>query len=147
MKVSTKSRYGLRAIIVLAEYYNIKSLTIKEISKKENISLKYLESIFTVLRNAGFITGTRGASGGYSLAIDPGKINLFELLTALEGNLTPVECIINPQLCKKHSICATIELWKEIYNKTADLLKNKTLADLLSVKMEKKSGQFNIYYI
>ena len=96
MKLSTKGRYGLRALIDLAQYSGQAPVSITSISARQDISERYLEQLMALLRKAGLIRSVRGAGGGYVLAKDMKEISVGDILRALEGNLEPVEC---PGLC------------------------------------------------
>ena len=92
MKLSTKGRYGLRALIDLATYSEEEAVSISSIAARQHISEGYLEQLVAKLRKAGLVTSTRGATGGYRLAKDPGQISVGDILRALEGSLEAVEC-------------------------------------------------------
>ena len=101
MKLSTKGRYGLRALIDLAVYCENETVSIASIAARQNISESYLEQLIAKLRKAGLVTSVRGAGGGYKLAKPAEEISVGDILRALEGNLDPVEC---PGL-KEESTC------------------------------------------
>ena len=92
MKISTKGRYGLRALIDIAQYSEIEPVSISSISARQDISERYLEQLMALLKKAGLIKSIRGAGGGYVLAKDVSEISVGDVLRALEGNLEPVEC-------------------------------------------------------
>ena len=92
MKLSTKGRYGLRAIVDLAVYSEKESVSISSIARRQNISERYLEQLAGKLKKAGLIMSTRGAQGGYRLARPADEISVGDVLRALEGNLEAVEC-------------------------------------------------------
>ena len=130
MKISTKIRYGMRAMIELARNKGEEPVMLGLIAQKQEISEKYLEQLFTLLRNAGLVKSERGAKGGYRLAKDPDNITALEIFEAMNGPLELVDCSIDPKSCRKSSECEAIELWKELSDKIRDVLSSKTLTEL-----------------
>jgi Rrf2 family protein len=133
MKLSTKGRYALRSLIDLAHYQETgeKTVSLKEIARRQEISVKYLEAIFTVLKNVGILKSKRGANGGYYLARLPQKINALEVVEAIEGPISIVECCINKTYCDKTATCKTIKLWKETNDQITGKLKSCSVQDLM----------------
>jgi len=131
MKISTRSQYGLRAIVYLAKSKRICPL--KEISKKEDISFDYLEKIFSKLGKAGLIGAKKGLKGGYFLISQPKKIKVGEILKILEGEMALVKCIAKngKYICPRERKCETKKLWQKIQNSLNLTLESITLADLL----------------
>jgi len=128
MKISTKSQYGLRAMIYLAKNKDrICSLT--EISKKEKISFDYLEKIFLKLEKAGLVRSKKGPLGGYYLAKNPKKIKIGEIISALEKNIFLVKCL--DEICPQKSKCLAKNFWKKLNNNIQKTLNSITLANLL----------------
>ncbi len=125
LKLSTKGRYGLRAMIDLAQYSGEEPVSITSISARQDISERYLEQLMAMLKKAGLVSSVRGAGGGYVLAKDMREISVGDILRALEGRLEPVEC---PGLeadgeCRVADICVTKYVWKRIndsINQTVD---------------------------
>ena len=130
MKISTKGRYGLRLMLELAANYENGNIPLKYISQKQNISDKYLEQIINTLNKAGLVKSVRGSQGGYRLHTSPDKITVGQVLRVLEGPLTPVSCVDNED-CELKATCLTYPLWKELNDAIANVVDNKTLADLL----------------
>lgn len=116
MKLSTKGRYGLRALIDLAVYCTEEAVSIQSIAKRQNISDRYLEQLMGKLRRAGLVVSVRGAGGGYRLARPASEISVGEVLRALEGNLDAVTCPGNgeEQGCEEADMCVTRYVWKRI---------------------------------
>src|SRR5512136_68398 len=114
MKLSTKIRYGSRAMVELASHYGEGAIELKEIAKKESISLKYLEQVIIPLRTAGLVKSVRGSKGGYSLGKPPAEISLKDLVEILEGPLTLVDCLGDPKRCERSASCVTREIWNEV---------------------------------
>lgn len=133
MKLSTKGRYGLRAMVDLVLNSKEENLSLKSISKRQNISMNYLEQIISVLKKSGYVKSTRGARGGYSLAKSPDDISVGDILRALEGNLNPVDCALvneNKQ-CDDVDCCITKVVWKKISDSINDVVNNISLQDLV----------------
>ena len=136
MQISTKSRYGLRAMVELALNYGDGPVSLGEIAERQDISLKYLEQIVPHLKTAGFIRSVRGASGGYSLRKDPKEITSLEILQAVEGPLAPVDCVDSPNICERSDLCATRDLWAGMAESIREYLESRTL-NQLARKQEK----------
>src|SRR5512139_1822464 len=113
MKISTKVRYGVRAMLELASHYGKGPIDLKAIAKKEDISLKYLEQVVIPLRTAGLVKSVRGSKGGYSLAKSPSEISLKDVIEVLEGPIRLVDCLADPKICRKIQSCVTREIWNE----------------------------------
>ena len=125
MKLSTKGRYGLRALIDLAQYSEETPVSITSISKRQDISERYLEQLMSMLKKAGLVKSIRGAAGGYILAKPADEISVGDVLRALEGSLEPVECAgLDPRGgCQASESCVTKYVWKRIndsINRTVD---------------------------
>ena len=125
MKITTKGRYGLRALIDLAQYSEIEPVSISSIANRQGISERYLEQLMTMLKKAGLIKSIRGAGGGYVLAKALTEISVGDVLRALEGNLEPVECTAFSQddTCAAAGGCVTKYVWQRInesINRTVD---------------------------
>jgi Rrf2 family protein len=139
MKLSTRTRYGIRAIIELAMNYGKGPLQIRVIAQHQDISVKYLEQLMTILKSAGFIRSIRGSKGGYFLARPPAQIKLSDIFDALEGNVTMVECVEDKNYCDRSADCVARQVWTQVQNAIKNILQSITLQDLLDrVKAEKK---------
>ena len=136
MKLSTRSRYGVRLMAALACAYGDKPVFLKNIAFIEEISEKYLSLIVISLRTAGLVKSRRGARGGYSLTKHPEEISLRNIIEALEGELVLVECIKNNSFCHRSSTCPTRNIWSALGDKISDTLNNITLAQLIQSKTE-----------
>lgn len=137
MKLSTRVRYGVRLMIVLALNYGEGPIFLKDIAKGENISEKYLSLIMIPLRSSGLVTSTRGANGGYTLARDPSQINLKEIVDMLEGDSGLVDCVKNPSTCQRVPICVSRDVWTMIDGKISEALSAITLHGLVKMNQEK----------
>ena len=131
MKLSTKGRYGVKAMVELAINYGGAPLSIKTISKRQNISEYYLEQLFSPLRKAKLITSIRGAQGGYVLSREPKDITVAEIKYVLEGPIEIAECIDGVS-CDNLDCCATRLLWAKIKNSIDDVMKSVTLQDIVN---------------
>ncbi|MBP7331785.1 MAG: Rrf2 family transcriptional regulator [Firmicutes bacterium] len=133
MRFSTRSRYGLRAMLELAFNYEKKEPTpLFQIAEKQLISEGYLEHMMTVLRKGGLVRSVRGAQGGYLLMRDPARITAGEIIRCLEGPLGPTGCVSeeDPENCIRADFCVTKHLWEKVREATASVLDSVTLADL-----------------
>lgn len=132
MIVSTKGRYALSVLIELAENDPEVFVPLKEISDKQNISLKYLENIMAVLSKAGLVEGVHGRGGGYRLTRRPEEYTLSEILLLTEGDLSPVACVSGGSVnCEKAGECKTFPVWDGLNNVIIKYLESVHLCDLL----------------
>ena len=139
MKLSTRSRYGVRLMIALAAAGVDKSVFLKDIAASEDISEKYLSLIVIPLRAAGLLRSIRGARGGYALAREPKDISLRDIVEAVDGETCLVNCVKNPDICKRASICPTRDTWTELGNTIKEAMSGVTLAHLVAGQRGKKS--------
>jgi Rrf2 family cysteine metabolism transcriptional repressor len=147
MKISTKIRYGTRAMLELASHYGGGPVELKEIAKKENISLKYLEQVIIPLRTAGLVKSVRGSKGGYSLAKPPSEICVNDLIEILEGPINLVECLNDPKTCQKSPICVTRDIWREVSDTINGIFHSITLQDMVNRRREKEERVPPMYQI
>jgi Rrf2 family protein len=132
MKFSTKSQYGLRAVLNLAEHTNQEPKPLSQISDEEEIPYAYLEQIFSLLKKNKIVKGVRGAAGGYRLGSKPNKITIKKLFNTLEGPLVSLSCVQGNKPCRKEQDCKAKRVWKQIDNSLNQALSNLTLADLIN---------------
>lgn len=130
LKLSTLSRYGLRAMIELAKRER-KLVSLKEISEKQNIPIRYLENIMLKLSASGLVISSRGKGGGFILAKDPSEIKISDIIKALEGNALLVPCLDNPSICSRSASCESRTLWIELKEAFWKTLESKSLSDLV----------------
>lgn len=130
MKLSTKGRYGVKAMVDLAIHYGSEPISIKIISQRQNISEYYLEQLFLLLRKANLITSIRGARGGYALSRTPQEITIAEIITVLEGPIEVSDCIEGVS-CSNIDCCATRLLWEKIKKSIDSVMESTTLKDIL----------------
>lgn len=130
MKLSTKGRYGVRAMIDLALNYGDIPISIKSISERQNISEYYLEQLFAALRKAGLIKSIRGAQGGYLLSREPKDITIAEIIEILEGPVELSYCLTQGE-CENMDFCTTRLLWVRIKESIENVTKTTTLQDMV----------------
>lgn len=131
MKISTRGRYALRIMIDLAINSNEKYISLKDISKRQGISNKYLEQIISLLNKAGYLETARGNAGGYKLSKKPNEYRIGDILRATEGNLTPIYCLTDDAECDRKKVCKTYSFWKGLDNVINEYVDSKTLEDLI----------------
>ncbi len=144
MKLSSRSRYGFRAILELAVEYGNGPLQIKTIAKREDISNKYLEQLVAMLKASGLVRSIRGPKGGYELTRPPGDVKLSEVFTTLEGPVVTVECLEHPEFCPRCTECVTRDVWAKMQSAIMGVLESMTLQDLVD---KTKQGQAENYQI
>lgn len=130
MKLSTKGRYGVKAMVDLAINYGKDPVSIKSISERQNISECYLEQLFSPLRKANLIKSVRGAQGGYILNNDPKDITVAEIMEVLEGPIEISDCL-DEDTCSNVDCCATRLLWARIKDSIDSVMQSTTLQDML----------------
>ena len=147
MKLSTRGRYGTRALLELALHQGEGPVLLKDISQRQQIPLQYLEHLITPLIVAGMVLSTRGPRGGVSLAKPPEEIRLSEVIQLLEGSIAPVECINNPGICSRSELCVTRDIWGEMKKAMNGVLESTTLQDLVERQKRKGYPEEVMYYI
>lgn len=133
MKISTRGRYALRLMVELAlNYHTNTNLSLKTISQKQDISIKYLEQIVTPIARAGYVTSIRGAQGGYRLAGKPADYTVGMILRITEGSLCPVACVEEDhESCDRLDCCITYNVWAQIRDAVSNVVDHITLEDLV----------------
>jgi len=147
MKLSTRARYGSRALMELAAAYPDKQVTLKEVAHKQHLSTKYLGQIMRALKAAGIVRAARGMGGGFSLIRPPGEITLSEVFSALDDPEELVECVLQPHVCPMHDVCPTRDTWVELSEAINKVLESTTLHDLVSRHRQKTSKSALTYQI
>ena len=143
MKISTKGRYALRLMIDLAQHDAGGYIPLRDISRRQEISAKYLEQIVVQLSRAGFVTSTRGAQGGYPLARHPSEYPVGDILRITEGSLAPVACLEHEPIdCARANECITLDFWRGLYDVINQYVDSVTLEELVS--NEKNTLNFSI---
>lgn len=148
MKLSTRGRYGARAMLDLAIHHAEQAVLLKDIAKRQEISERYLENIMRILVSSGLVKSVQGRNGGFSLAKDPGDIRLSQIIQAVEGSTSVAACVDNPKLCKRTPICVTREIWGKLKKAVFDVLDSITLEDMVKMQKDKvKEGKADMYHI
>ncbi|MBR1888428.1 MAG: Rrf2 family transcriptional regulator [Candidatus Methanomethylophilus sp.] len=132
VNVSTRIRYALRMLVDIAAFQELGKVKIKDISARQDISVKYLEQIVTILSKADIVKGERGPQGGYVLARPASDITVAEVVTSIEGTLAPVPCIKNGRIdCQRKDRCTTLDMWLRIEKAISEIMTETTIQDLL----------------
>lgn len=131
MKISTKGRYALRVMIDIAINSNGDYVSVKDIATRQDISKKYLEQIMTMLTKAKLIETTRGNIGGYKLTKETKEYKIGDILRATEGDLSPLDCLIDNSICTRKENCKTYSFWEGLDNVINEYIDSKTLEDLI----------------
>lgn len=149
MKLTTKSRYGLRAMLDLAVHQKERVVPVSSIAARQNVSERYLEQVLAPLKKAGMINSVRGAQGGYVLGKPPDEITVGDIVRVLEGPFGIVECVDeqNPLPCERTETCVSRLIWADVTKAIADTLDSYTLADLVERLEEYQKSSRNMYYI
>lgn len=146
MKVSTKGRYGLRAMVDMAANSQEGPISLVQTAKRQNISLNYLEQVFGILRKAGIVVSVKGAGGGYKLARSASEITVKEILEALEGEFSIIDKTAETEMDAVQRAIQEL-VWDEIDSKVNELLGERTLGELVREYQENLDYSSNMYYI
>ena len=147
MKLSTRARYGTRALLELALRKGEGPVLLKEIAKKQQISLPYLEHLVSPLIAGGIIRSIKGPRGGIYLAKTPKEIKLSEVMQLLEGSVAPAECVNDPGMCDRSEFCVTRDIWSELKEAMERVLGSTTIQDLVERHRKKERPEPAMYYI
>jgi Rrf2 family protein len=147
MRLSTKGRYGARAMLDLALNFGKNPVLLRDIARRQEVSEKYLEHSISALRKAGLVRSVRGARGGYILAKSPSEIRLSKIMEVLEGSMAPVDCVDDPQVCHRANLCVTRDIWIKMKEAIDNILKSTTLQDMVEQQKEKESSKAIVYDI
>ena len=147
MKLSTRGRYGTRALLDLALHHADEPVALKDIAERQEISLAYLEHLIKPLSAGGILRSVKGPKGGISLAKAPADIKLSDIIRLLEGSTAPVECVENPKLCTRSGQCVTRDVWEEMNRAMNGVLESITLQTLMERQQSKKTTKDSMYYI
>lgn len=129
MMVSTKGRYGLRALLVLALYYEKGPVSMNVITEHQGLSRKYIHTLLTLLKNAGIVNCSRGVKGGYFLASHPSEIDLYQIIKALEGDVSFIGTSEYKRDCELTKECKIKEVWKGLDQNLIDMFRKIKLTD------------------
>jgi Rrf2 family protein len=141
MKLSTRVRYGVRALVELAKQENGRCVSLREIAKKQEISPKYLEQMIVAMKKAGLVASVRGAEGGYRLGRAAHEITVWDVYSVLDIAVDPIDC--KKDNCTRLKYCAMRKVWEEMAGSIAGVLKRYTLAELAGreKQQQKKAGE------
>lgn len=131
MKLSTKGKYGLKAMFELALSSNGEPVSLKYIAKKQGISDQYLEQIFSILKKAGLVKSVRGAQGGYYISKEPCEITVADILRVLEGDMAFTDCLLDKDACENFDSCATKFVWAKIKESIEEVTNSISLQDMI----------------
>ena len=134
MRLSTRSRYAVRALIDLAVHKGEGPVLVREIAEREDISVRYLEQLLLPLKAAGLVRATRGANGGFTLAKDPADVNLREIIQIMEGSTAFTECVDSIDVCPRANSCNLRNSWIEVTQAANEVLERTTLQTLVDQK-------------
>lgn len=149
MKLSTKGRYGLKAMFELALHYGQGPIPLKIIAESQNLSEHYLEQLVAVLRKNGLVKSVRGAQGGYMLNKLPNEITVGNIIRALEGDIAPADCVIENEetSCEREKYCVTKTIWIKIRDSINDVIDSITLQDMVDDHNQMTKNKGYMYYI
>lgn len=147
MKLSAKSRYGLRAMLFLAATQREGVIMAREIAERQNLPETFLEQLMLAMRKANLLTSVRGARGGYMLAKKPEHITLAQIVIALEGSLNMADCADGTHCCNERGACALKEVFQEIDHILFIALDNITLQDLARRQQNQNEMASPMYFI
>ena len=132
MMISTRGRYALRVMVDLAEHFEGGYIPMKDVAKRQEVSLKYIERIMPALTQSGLVEGVHGKGGGYRLTREPKEYSVGEILRLTEGDLAPVACLeCGAAPCEKNADCRTLPMWRDFYDMVNKYFDGVTIADLM----------------
>lgn len=142
MKISTKGRYALRIMSDIAMHDDGKYIPLKDIAKRQNLTVKYLEQIISLLNKAGYLQSLRGNTGGYRLAKNLDEYVVGDILRVTEGDLAPVACLKKcGDFCQREDICNTVSFWRGLDRVINEYVDSYTLKDLLKQAQDKVNNK------
>lgn len=147
MKVSTKGRYGLRVMLDIMTHQDHGPVILRDISQRQGISEKYLWQVINPLKAAGFVNSVRGAKGGYVLSKSAENITVLDIILVLEGPVSVVDCVDDPNGCERSSVCVTREVWSRIESSIKSAMQGITLKELVSKQKEHEAHASSSYVI
>jgi Rrf2 family transcriptional regulator, cysteine metabolism repressor len=147
MKISTRGRYGLRVLLELAGQPANGPVQLKEVARKQQLSLNYIEHLIGPLVSAGMVKTIRGVAGGVMLSKKPADIKVSDVISLYEGSTAPVECVDNPAACSRSDECVTRDIWCELKQAADKVLGSRTVQDLLNMQESKHKDKEAMYYI
>lgn len=148
LKLSTRSRYGLRAMFDLARHAGEGPISLKSIAERQGLSEHYLEQLISGLRKAGLVESTRGAQGGYFLGKEASQIRVGDVIRVLEGSIAPVDCVSeeDPECCQNSRYCVTRTVWEKMRDSITEVVDSITLEDMVQdAKGRESECNFDIF--
>jgi len=146
MKLSTRARYGIRALLDLARNGDSSPVSLKEVAERQEISMSYLEHLINPLVASGIIRTVRGSKGGIVLSKPAAKIKLSEVVELLEGSTAPVDCVDCPENCRRSEDCVTRDVWVKLKEAIDGVLSSITLQELVE-RQKNRQKAVNMFYI
>ena len=147
MTISTRGRYALSLMIDLAQHNTGEYIALKDVCKRQQISIKYLEQIVSQLGKSGFLKSARGSQGGYQLAKAPEEYTIGSILRQTEGGLAPVSCLKDqPNQCPHYKECLSVPFWEGLYRTINEYMEGVTLADLVEEK-KSENPSMPVYFL
>ncbi|GMO28261.1 MAG: Rrf2 family transcriptional regulator [Termitinemataceae bacterium] len=143
MRISTKGRYSLEAVLLLALTPKDQYLSIREISEKTGVSEGYLEQLFILLRKSDIIQGIRGSQGGYFMEKPPNDITIGDILRTVEGSLKPAPCV-DKKFCPNENTCTSHSTWNALYTAINEYIDSITVFDLVSDYSKNLGTEYSI---
>lgn len=148
MKLSTKGRYGLKAMFELALHYGEGPIPLKNVAESQGISEHYLEQLIAVLRKNGLVQSVRGSQGGYMLIDSPSEITVGDIIRVLEGDIAPADCVTEDSAaCEREMKCVTRLVWMKIRDSINSVIDGITLEDMLDDYSEMNNDNEYMYFI
>jgi Rrf2 family cysteine metabolism transcriptional repressor len=139
MKISTRARYGTRAMLDLALHQGEGPVMVKDIAERQQISSRYLEQLLFTLKLAGLVRSTRGNRGGFTLAKKPSQIKILDIVETLDGSIAPVGCVDEPDLYLRSQFCAAHDIWCQVKKAASKVLESITLEELAQQQRGKEA--------
>lgn len=149
MKISTKGRYGLKAMLDLALHESEGLMPLKNIAERQELSENYLEQLFASLKKADLVKSIRGSQGGYLLGAPADSITVGAILRALEGSMAPVDCVVEDEnnVCSRNEFCVTRGIWLKIRDSINQVIDGITLQDLVEDYRKNRNSESEMYFI
>lgn len=147
MKMTTKGRYAIRALLDMAMHADEGPVLLRTIAGRQDISLQYLEHLVSPLIAAGIVRSIRGPKGGVMLARPAADIRMSEVMQVAEGPFVPAECLTNPDECDRIETCATRDFLEELKQAMDNVMEGTTLKDLMERQIQKEARKKSMYYI
>ncbi|MBT4263501.1 MAG: Rrf2 family transcriptional regulator [Deltaproteobacteria bacterium] len=142
MKITTKCRYGIRAMVEISRNYSVRPTTRREIASSQELDNSYLENILLDLKNNGIVRSIRGVKGGFVLNRPPESITLLEIVESLQGEIVPSACVMLPSVCDRASYCVTRPVWVRLQQAQKEVLLDVTVRDLLDEELRTRRFEY-----